>query len=64
MTEETPIIESGEDVMNKQMFQEVRDFIFEKYTENDAQLAEATLVLCGLGAYLKKELNLEFEVIV
>lgn len=59
-----PLIENGEDVMNHAMYEEIRSFIFERYTENDAMLAEATLILCGLGEFLKKELGLKFEVIV
>lgn len=56
------MIESGADVMNPEIFREIREFVFERYTENDGVLAEATLVLCGLGAFLKKELGLEFTV--
>lgn len=55
MTQE---IHTGDQVMNKEIFGDVWAFIMDNYTEDDAQLTELYLVLLGIGAILRKELNL------
>jgi hypothetical protein len=56
------LVVSGEDVMDAEMYEEIRTFIFDNYGADEAKIVQATMILCGLGANLKKHLGLTFEV--
>lgn len=62
---EDQIIETGEAVMNPEIFEKMWAFVVDNFTESDAQLLEAFLVLRGITAILQEELEIpDFDVVI
>lgn len=58
-------IETGGSVMNPVIFEKVWTFLVDNFTESDAQLLEAYLVLRGITAILQEELEIpDFDVVI
>lgn len=57
-----PVIENGIDVLDAKIFSEIHAFIIENYISKEEDLIHATIALCALGATLKKDLGLTFEI--
>lgn len=57
-----PVVENGIDVLDAKIFSEIHAFIIENYISKEEDLIHATMALCALGATLKKDLGLTFEI--
>lgn len=55
----SPLIQSGADVVDQEIFGDVWAFIMDNYTENDAELAKAYIAMRAACAIIEKELDIK-----